>query len=200
LNGSIQKRKKKLSKKVYGTSHKISLEEAKYVYEKGTKLLIIGAGQYGRVVISEEAKKYINQKDCRVKLMATSEAIKSWNTAAEKVIHIGVFHGTFDDENETLFPGTPESRFLKLAKDSPFQVHIMGHSHVPYYKIVSGVHFVNPGSVGRMFHGDPRTSFSILKVSAEGIKLEHFRIPYPVDEVIKGLKKNHLPDIYTKIY
>ena len=92
LDGSVQKRKKKLSKKVYGTSHKISLEEAKYVYEKGAELLIIGAGQYRRVVMSEEAEKYINQKGCRVKLMATPEAIKAWNTAGEKVI--GLFHVT----------------------------------------------------------------------------------------------------------
>ncbi len=53
-------------------------------------------------------------------------------------IRIGVFHGTFDDEDEILFPGTPERRLRKLAKDSPYQVHIMGHSHVPYYKIVDG--------------------------------------------------------------
>jgi hypothetical protein len=32
LDGSVKKRKKKLSKKVYGTSHTISLDEAKYVY------------------------------------------------------------------------------------------------------------------------------------------------------------------------
>ena len=31
LDGSVQKRKKKLSKKVYGTSHTISLDEARYV-------------------------------------------------------------------------------------------------------------------------------------------------------------------------
>jgi hypothetical protein len=86
LDGSIQKRKKKLPKKVYGTSHKISLKEAKHVHEKGAELLIIGTGQYKRVVISEEAEKYINQKGCRVKLMVTSEAIKAWNTAGEKVI------------------------------------------------------------------------------------------------------------------
>jgi putative phosphoesterase len=115
-------------------------------------------------------------------------------------IRIGVFHGTIDDEDETLFPVAPERRFRKLAKDSPYQVHIMGHSHVPYYKIVDRIHFINPGSVGRMFDGDPRTSFAILKVSARKIGVEHFRIPYQVEEVIKGLKKNNLPDIYTKMY
>ena len=35
LNGKVKKRKKKLSKAIYGTSHIISLDEAKFVYEKG---------------------------------------------------------------------------------------------------------------------------------------------------------------------
>jgi hypothetical protein len=43
LNGKVKKRKKKLSKAVYGTSHTISLDEAKHVYQKGTEELIIGA-------------------------------------------------------------------------------------------------------------------------------------------------------------
>lgn len=115
-------------------------------------------------------------------------------------IRIGLFHGTYDDEDETLFPDAPESRFRQLAKDSPYQVHIMGHSHVPYYKTIDGVHFVNPGSVGRMFDGNPRTSFAILTIFSEKIAVEHFRIPYPVEEVIEGLKKNGLPDIYATMY
>jgi len=115
-------------------------------------------------------------------------------------IPIGVFHGSIADKDETLFPDTPESRFRQLAKDSPYRIHIMGHSHVPYYKIVDGVHFINPGSVGRMFDGDPRTSFAILKVSPEKIAVEHFRIPYPVEAVVNGLKKNDLPAIYMKMY
>jgi putative phosphoesterase len=113
---------------------------------------------------------------------------------------IGVFHGTCDDDNEALFPNASENRFQELAKDSPYQVHIMGHSHTPYYRIIDGVHFINPGSVGRMFDGDPRTSFAILKLFSGEIVVEHFRIPYPVDGVIKGLKQNRLPDIYAKMY
>lgn len=92
LEGSVQKRKKKLSKKVYGTSHKISLEEARYVYEKGAEILIIGAGQYRSVGLSDEAEKYLKKKGCRVKLLATSKAIQAWNTAGENAI--GLFHVT----------------------------------------------------------------------------------------------------------
>jgi putative phosphoesterase len=115
-------------------------------------------------------------------------------------IRIGVFHGTCDDEDEKLFPNTPESRFRELAKGSTFRIHIMGHSHTPYYKIIDGIHFINPGSVGRMFDDDPRTAFAILELSSEEISVEHFRIPYPVGEVITGLKQNRLPTIYAKMY
>jgi hypothetical protein len=40
LDGSVQKRKKKMSKKVYGASHTISLDEARYVFEEGAEMLI----------------------------------------------------------------------------------------------------------------------------------------------------------------
>jgi putative phosphoesterase len=115
-------------------------------------------------------------------------------------LRIGVFHGTCDDPDEELFPDAPEARFHKLAKDADCQVQIMGHSHVPYYKLVDGVHFINPGSAGRMFDGDPRASFAILKISSKKIGVEHFRIPYPVKKVVKSLKKNRLPNIYTKMF
>jgi putative phosphoesterase len=112
-------------------------------------------------------------------------------------IHIGIFHGTFDDPDEELFPFSPESRFYQLSKDSPYRIHIMGHSHVPYYKIVNGVHFINPGSVGRMFDGDPRASYAILTLSSGKISVKHFRTPYPVEEAVNSLKENQLPDIYA---
>ena len=115
-------------------------------------------------------------------------------------IRIGVFHGTRDDPDEELFPWAPESRFHELAKNSPYKIHIMGHSHVPFYKIVNGVHFINTGSVGRMFDGDPRVSFAVLKISSGSIAVEHFRIPYAVEKVVKGLKNHQLPGIYAKMY
>jgi hypothetical protein len=48
LSGDVARRKKKLSKKYYGTSHVLSKEEAKFVVENGCQQLILGSGQMGR--------------------------------------------------------------------------------------------------------------------------------------------------------
>jgi len=113
---------------------------------------------------------------------------------------IGLFHGDFDDKEESLRPDSPESRFRELAAKFPYQIHVMGHTHVPFHRIVDGVHFLNPGSAGRPFDGDPRASFAILSVDSGSISVEHFRIPYPVEEVATSLNKNGLPDLYAEMY
>jgi hypothetical protein len=92
LGGTVAKRKKKLSKAVYGTSHTISLAEAEHVYQKGAMRLIIGTGQSGRVALSDEAAAYLKRNDCQVELLPTPEAIRVWNEAAGAVI--GLLHVT----------------------------------------------------------------------------------------------------------
>lgn len=76
MSGKIEKRKKKLSKKVYGTSHKISLAEAKYIYEKGADKIVIGTGQTGYVELSKKARKFFEEKDLKAKLLRTPKAVK----------------------------------------------------------------------------------------------------------------------------
>ena len=92
LSGEIKKRKKKLSKAVFGTSHTISLAEAEYIYEKGAEQLIIGSGQYGLVKLSKEASAYFKEQNVRVDLSPTPEANQQWNKAQGAAI--GLFHIT----------------------------------------------------------------------------------------------------------
>jgi hypothetical protein len=92
LSGKVKKRKKKLSKAVYGTSHTISLDEAKHAYQKGAERLIIGTGQFGMVGLSDEAAEYFGRKGCQVDLLPMKEAIQVWNEAEGAVI--GLFHIT----------------------------------------------------------------------------------------------------------
>jgi hypothetical protein len=90
--GQIEKRKKKLSKAVYGTSHTVSLAEAEHIHEKGAKLLIIGTGQYNSVTLSDEAADYFQRHHCQVELFPTPRAIHAWNKTNGAVI--GLFHVT----------------------------------------------------------------------------------------------------------
>jgi hypothetical protein len=92
LGGEVKKRKKKLSKALYGTSHIISLAEAEHVYQKDAELLIIGAGKFGRVELSPEAADYFDRHGCQVELLPTDKAIRAWNEAEGDVI--GMFHIT----------------------------------------------------------------------------------------------------------
>ena len=91
LSGEVARRKKKLSKKYYGTSHVLK-DEAKFVFENGCEQLILGSGQMGNVRLSPEAETYFAKKGCTVLLQPTAEAIHAFNNSRAK--KIGLFHVT----------------------------------------------------------------------------------------------------------
>jgi len=92
LSGEVLKRKKKLAKKYCGTSHVLSKDEAKFVFEKGCEQLILGSGQMGNVHLSPEAEAYLAKKGCTVLLKPTPMAIRAFNRSSAK--KIGLFHVT----------------------------------------------------------------------------------------------------------
>jgi hypothetical protein len=92
LGGAVKKRKKKLSKDVYGTSHVVSLDEAKHVYEKGADVFVLGSGQHGCVSLSDEAAAFLEEKGCEVRLRSTPEALALWNAAPKRAV--GLLHVT----------------------------------------------------------------------------------------------------------
>ena len=92
LSGKIEKRKKKLSKAKYGTSHKVSLEEAEQIFETGAERLIVGTGQTDQVRLSNKANEFFRENECSAQLLPTPQAVQAWNRAEGAVI--GMFHVT----------------------------------------------------------------------------------------------------------
>ena len=92
LDGAVKRRQKELSKEKYGTSHKISREEAETIYQHGVEQIIIGSGKFGRVFLSNEAKDFFRKKNCGVELYPSGKVISEWNRAGGNVI--GLFHIT----------------------------------------------------------------------------------------------------------
>ena len=56
LSGEVVKRKKKLSKRLFGSSHMLSEDEGKFLFEKGCDQVVIGSGQMCNVHLSPEAE------------------------------------------------------------------------------------------------------------------------------------------------
>jgi len=113
---------------------------------------------------------------------------------------IGLFHGSPDHPRELLFAQTPDARFHELRHLTDCRIVVTGHSHSPYYKYINGTHFINPGSAGRMFDGNPEASCATLTITGPEIQVRHHRIAYPVEEVVTALRREHLPEIYVDMF
>ena len=92
LSGNVKKRKKRLSKEKYGTSHKVSLEEAQHIFRPGAERLIIGTGHSGCLDLSDEADQFFRKNGCSTELLPTPESVAAWNAAEGAAI--GMFHVT----------------------------------------------------------------------------------------------------------
>lgn len=147
----------------------------------------------------------------RIMYTSTAAALSPENSAfllelkKKKLLHlgqtsIGMFHGSPADHEEFLSADTPEKRFKELAKATSCEMVITGHSHSPYHRQVGGVHFINPGSVGRMCDGRPDASYAILTLSRGAISVSHHRCPYDVEAVVKALGDHQLPPIYGEMF
>jgi hypothetical protein len=90
LSGEVVKRKEKLSRKLYGTSHVLSKDEAKFLFEKGGDQIVIASGEMDNVRLSSEAEAYFKKKGCEVLLKPTPEAIRMFNQSRAR--RIGLFH------------------------------------------------------------------------------------------------------------
>ncbi|MEN8198830.1 MAG: metallophosphoesterase family protein [Thermodesulfobacteriota bacterium] len=113
---------------------------------------------------------------------------------------ICLFHGSPEDPDEFLFPDTSRERFNELSISCGCPIIVTGHSHTPFHTLTNDTHFINPGSVGRMFDGDPSASCAVLELTDETVKVTHYRVGYPVEQTIGAMKRHGLPDIYHSMY
>jgi predicted phosphodiesterase len=74
-----------------------------------------------------------------------------------------------------------------------------GHTHLPWHRMVSGVHFLNTGSVGRPKDGDWRAGFTVVEADATGaIEVEFVRVAYDVDAAADAIRRSDLPDDFAE--
>ena len=68
-----------------------------------------------------------------------------------------------------------------------------GHTHVPWHRVVHGIHYVNSGSVGRPKDGDWRASYVVLDVTGHDVSVDIVRVEYDVEAAATGIVDSGLP-------
>ncbi len=96
----------------------------------------------------------------------------------------------------------PDSFCTKMAEAAGARAGDLiafGHTHLPWHRMVSGVHFLNTGSVGRPKDGDWRAGFAVVEVDAGGaIKVEFVRVEYDVEAAADAIRRSDLPDDFAE--
>jgi putative phosphoesterase len=113
------------------------------------------------------------------------EEIKGW-----KVLFT---HGSPDSIDEALNDETPQERLRDLAKGKHANIILCGHSHQSFMRFAGSTIFVNPGSVGRPFDGDPRASYAVLTIKTRKLEVDFFRIEYDVEKAATAQEAEGLP-------
>jgi putative phosphoesterase len=100
-------------------------------------------------------------------------------------------HGGLDTLNE-IITKDEDGKMESVAEKTSAEIVVMGHTHTPFFKKISGKIFVNPGSVGRPVDNDPRASYCLLRINGN-IQIELRRTIYDVEGNIRALSAAGLP-------
>lgn len=95
----------------------------------------------------------------------------------------------------------PDDFCLKMANHAGAKagdVIAFGHTHIPWHREVSGIHFVNTGSVGRPKDGDWRAGYVLLEVGSGEVQVDLIRVEYNLENAMTAIRKSELPDDFAE--
>ncbi len=106
-------------------------------------------------------------------------------------------HGSPVSVKESILPNTPRTRLRRLARSAHADIVVLGHTHMPFEKTIDGVKFVNPGSIGRPYDGDPRASYAILGM--EPVSIELVKVDYDRASAAHEMRRADLPEDFAQM-
>jgi predicted phosphodiesterase len=147
-------------------------------------------------------------------LAHTSATTKAYLAALPFRLDLRPLGGHLAGPTVTLVHGTPTlntvywthdrpdsfcSKMAQLAGLKAGDVIAFGHTHIPWYRHVDGIHFINTGSVGRPKDRDWRAGYVLLDLSEGQPDVQFVRIPYDIDRAANGILSSELPHEFAEI-
>jgi putative phosphoesterase len=145
------------------------------------------AFQWAYEQLSEISRAYLTHLPSRARLTVGGRGVL-------------LVHASPEDEEEHLTDQTPDHRLEELANLAGADLVLFGHSHQPFDREVSGVRFINPGSVGRCDDGDPRAGYATLRFDDERVDVEFHRVEYDYPSVADDARRRGLPEAFAQMF
>lgn len=85
------------------------------------------------------------------------------------------------------------TRMAEIAGAKQGDVIAFGHTHLPFNRLVGGIHFVNTGSVGRPKDGDWRAGYVLFDIDGKAVNVDFVRVEYDVKKTADAIRASDLP-------
>ena len=148
--------------------------------------------EFTRRVVTAETKRYLGELPFSIEVRPLGGHL-----SGPRVV---VVHGT-PTLNTVYWTANRSDDFcLKMAAIAGLEsgdVIAFGHTHLPWHRMVSGIHFVNTGSVGRPKDGDWRAGYVLLTVGGELPEVEFVRVEYDVNAAADAVVAAGLPEDFA---
>jgi glucokinase len=91
VSGKIKARDKVVAKKQFGNAHIVGPKELESVCKGGPEVLFVGAGKDGKVELTDDARRYLDQRAIRCEFLPTVALIEAYNKSKARkaaLIHV----------------------------------------------------------------------------------------------------------------
>jgi len=68
-------------------------------------------------------------------------------------------------------------------------VIVSGHTHLPYHTQSEGIHYLNPGSVGKPKHGNSNAMYMLMDVS-DNVSAQFIEVSYDLEKMVEAIYKD----------
>ncbi len=152
----------------------LTLDELKWFNEYAQKALI-----YTNRVLTEENKAFL----------ATLKETHEETIEDRKIFMV---HGSPNSPlKEYVYATMPDANFLAMLNKTKANILIMGHTHQPFVRRISGRLVVNPGSVGQPRDNSPTSEYCILDPMYMQATIQ--RVKYDINTASKKIISAGLP-------
>lgn len=116
-------------------------------------------------------------------------------------LNIVLAHGSPRSINEYVLEDLDENYVLSMMEEAKADILCVGHSHIPYHRVLGKKQVINIGSVGKPKDGNPDGCYVILTLGEQSVVtnlgsvgVEIVRFPYDVERAARAVEDSCLPD------